>query len=162
MAKTQIDTKTIITVGAVGFGIYVLYKPIKALFDTFGITQSQTAQAVNTLQTSGAKSPFSPLYWRSLKGTVRLLPVAQANAKAKAIQDSIGYFKTKPDFSKILAIFKTLSYKSQVSFLAQQFQALYKQDLLDYLKNGKSAWFVQNALNDTQVQTIIDFVDKLK
>ena len=90
------------------------------------------------------------------------MPVAQANAKAKAIEESIGYTKLKPDYSKILAIFKTLNYKTQVSFLAQQFQALYKKDLLEYLKSGKSNRLVQNALSDTQVQTIIDLVSKLK
>jgi S-adenosylmethionine:diacylglycerol 3-amino-3-carboxypropyl transferase len=66
------------------------------------------------------------------------------------------------DYARILAIFKTLSYKTQVSFLADKFAQMYKTDLLDYLKNGKSNFLVQNALNDTQVQTIIDFVNKLK
>lgn len=159
MAKTQIDTKTIVTVGAVGLGIYILYKPIKALFDTFGITQSATEEKVQTIQSSGSKSPFSPLYYKSFKRAV-LMPVAQANAKAKAIFDSITYFGN--DYSKILAIFKTLNYKTQVSFLAQQFQALYKKDLLEYLKSGKSSRLVQNALSDTQVKTIIDLVSNLK
>ena len=98
MAKTQIDTKTIVTVGAVGLGIYILYKPIKALFDTFGITQSATEEKVQTIQASGSKSPFSPLYYKSFKRAV-LMPVAQANAKAKAIEESIGYTKLKPDYS---------------------------------------------------------------
>jgi hypothetical protein len=161
MAKQQIDTKTIVTIGAVGLGIYILYKPIKALFDTFGITQSETAQAVTTLQTSGAKSPFSPLYWRSIK-RAHLLTMAQADAKAKAIFDSINYTAVKPDYNKILAIFKTLTYKTQVSFLAEQFQKLYKQDLLEYLRNGKSNFLVHNALSENQVQTILDLVSKLK
>ena len=158
MAK-QIDQKTILTIGAVGLAIYILYKPIKALFDTFGITQSATAEAIQQAQTSGSKSPFSPLYWRGITGA-HLIPVAQANAKAKAIFNSITYFGN--DYSKILAIFKTLNYKTQVSFLAQQFQALYKKDLLEYLRSGKSSRLVQNALSENQIQTIIDFVNKLK
>ena len=159
MAKQQIDTKTILTVGAVGFGIYILYKPIKALFDTFGITQSQTAQQIQQIQTSGAKSPFSPLYWRSIKNA-HLLTMSLANAKAKAIFDSITYLGN--DYNRILAIFKTLTYKTQVSFLAEQFQKLYKQDLLEYLRNGKSNFLVHNALSENQVQTILDLVSKLK
>jgi hypothetical protein len=158
MAK-KIDTQTIVTIGAVGLGIYILYKPIKALFDTFGITQSATSQAVTTLQTSGTKSPFSPLYWRTVRGA-HLLPLAQANAKAQAIFESITY--TGNDYAKILAIFKTLTYKTQVSFLAQQFQSLYKQDLLEYLRNGKSNFLVHNALSENQIQTILDLVNKMK
>lgn len=159
MAKQQIDTKTILTVGAVGLGIYILYKPIKALFDTFGITQSQTSQQIQQIQTSGAKSPFSPLYWKSIRGA-HLLPQASATAKAQAIFSSITY--TGNDYAKILAIFKTLTYKTQVSFLAQTFQTLYKQDLLEYLRNGKSNFLVHNALSENQVQTILDLVSKLK
>jgi len=158
MAK-KIDTQTIVTIGAVGLGIYILYKPLRALFDTFGITQSATSQAVTTLQTSGEKSPFSPLYWRLVRGAY-LLPIAQANAKAKAIFNAITY--TGNDYAKILAIFKTLTYKTQVSFLAQQFQALYKQDLLEYLRNGKSNFLVHNALSENQIQTILDLVGKMK
>lgn len=158
MAK-QVDTKTIVTIGAVGLGIYILYKPIKALFDQLGITQSETEKEVQTLQTSGAKSPFSPLYYKSIRKAV-LMPVAQANAKAKGIFDSITYLGN--NYNKILAIFKTLSYKTQVSFLAQQFQILYKQDLLEYLRTGKSNFLVHNALSEKEVQTIIDLVNKLK
>ena len=88
MAKQQIDQKTILTIGAVGLGIYILYKPIKAIFDTFGITQSQTSQAVQQQQTSGSKSPFSPLYWRSIKNA-RILTQSDSTAKAKAIYNSI-------------------------------------------------------------------------
>jgi hypothetical protein len=158
MAK-QIDQKTILTIGAVGLGIYILYKPIKAIFDTFGITQSQTSQAVQQQQTSGSKSPFSPLYWKSIKNA-KILTQANSIAKAKGIHDSINWLGN--DYSRILAIFKTLSYKTQVSYLADKFAQMYKTDLLDYLKNGKSNFLVQNALNDNQVQTIIDFVNKLK
>ena len=155
----QDNTKTILVVGAVGLGIYILYKPIKALFDTFGITQSKTEEEVQSLQTSGVKNPFSPLYYKSINKAI-LMPVAMANAKAKAIYESITYLGN--DYAKILAIFKTLSYKTQVSFLAQQFQTLYKQDLLEYLKSGKSNFLVHNALKEQQLQTIIELVNKLK
>ena len=55
-----------------------------------------------------------------------------------------------------------MQYKTQVSFLAQRFQALFKQDLLEYLKSGKSGRFVQNALSENQLKTIIDLVNNLK
>ena len=100
-------------------------------------------------------------YSKQFKGA-KLLTIAQADAKAKAIENSIGYVQLKPDFSKILAIFKTLKYKTQVSFLAQRFQTLFNTDLLEYLRNGKSNRLVQNALNDNQLKTIIDLVNNLK
>ena len=159
MAKQQIDTKTILTVGAVGLGIFILYKPIKALFDTFGITQSETAQAVQEAQTSGSKSPFSPLYWKSFK-KAHILTQAQSMAKAKGIWDSFDNYGE--NYEKVLAIFKTLSYKTQVSYLAQVFQTMYKADLLQFLKDGKSRWQPWSGFNEKQLQTIIDLVNKLK
>ena len=161
MAKSELKTESILIVAGVGLLVWVVYKPIRELFNTFGITQSKTEQSVQKTQSSGVKSPFSPLYWKQFKGA-KLLTIAQADAKAKAIENSIGYVQLKPDFSKILAIFKTLQYKTQVSFLAQRFQTLFNTDLLEYLRNGKSNRLVQNALNNNQLKTIIDLVNNLK
>lgn len=161
MAKSELKTESILIVAGVGLLVWAVYKPIRELFNTFGITQSKTEQSVQKTQSSGIKSPFSPLYWKQFKNA-KLLTIAQADAKAKAIENSIGYVQLKPDFNKILAIFKTLQYKTQVSFLAQRFQMLFNTDLLEYLRTGKSNRFVQNALNDNQLKTIIDLVNNLK
>ena len=158
MAQKKIDTNTILIIGAAGLGLFILYKPIKALFDTFGITESKTSQEVKEIQSSGSKSPFSPLYWKTIRGA-KLMPRKQAEAKVQYIYDSLGFFGD--NYAKILAIFKTLSYKTQVSFLAQIWQEKYKVDLFEALKGGKSKlpW---NGLSETELQTIIDLVNKLK
>jgi hypothetical protein len=162
MAKyTGIKTESVLIIAGVGLLAWAVYKPLRELFNTFGITQSKVEQNVQKTQSSGIKSPFSPLYWKQFKNA-HLITIAQADAKAKAIENSIGYFQNRPDFAKILAIFKTLQYKTQVSFLAQRFQALFKQDLLEYLKSGKSGRFIQNALSENQLQTLIDLVNNLK
>jgi hypothetical protein len=157
--KSELKLESVLIVAGVGLLAWAVYKPIRELFNTFGITQSQTEQSVQKQQTIGIKSPFSPLYWKQFKNA-HLITIAQADAKANAINNSI--YNTGNDFSKILAIFKTLQYKTQVSFLALRFQQLFKKDLLDYLKTGHSNFFVHNALTDTQIQTIIDFVNNLK
>lgn len=158
MAKQQFDTKTLLTVGAVGLGVYLLYKPIKKLFDTFGITESSTEQEVTQQQSAGVKSPFSPLYWRQFKKS-HILTQVQAKAKAKAIRDSFGAFGD--NYVRILAVFKTLNYKTQVSYLAETFAKLYKADLLQALQSGRYNTF-WSGLSDKQLQTIIDLVNKLK
>ena len=161
MAKSELKTESILIVAGVGLLVWAIYKPIRELFNTFGITQSQTEQSVQKTQSSGVKSPFSPLYWKQFRNA-KLLTIANATAKAKAIEESIGYIKMKPDYNRILAIFKTLQYKTQVSFLAQRFQELFKTDLLEYLRTGKSNRLVQNALNNNQLKTIIDLVNNFK
>ena len=157
--QTGLKTESVLIVAGVGLLAWAVYKPIRELFNTFGITQSKVEQNVQQAQSIGIKSPFSPIYWTQFKNA-KLIPIANADAKAKAIENAITW--TGPNFAYILAIFKTLTYKTQVSFLAQRFQLLYKKDLLDYLKSGKSTFFMQNALRDNQLQTIIDFVNNLK
>ena len=161
MAKSELKTESILIVAGVGLLVWAIYKPIRELFNTFGITQSKTEQSVQKTQSSGIKSPFSPLYWKQFRNA-KLLTIANATAKAKAIEESIGYIQLKPDYNRILAIFKTLQYKTQVSFLAQRFQELFKTDLLEYLRTGKSNRLVQNALNNNQLKTIIDLVNNFK
>jgi hypothetical protein len=158
MAK-QLDTKTILTIGAVSLGAYILYKPFKALFETIGITKSETEKNITQQQSGGVKSPFSPLYWRQFKNA-RLIKQVNAQAKAKVIHEAITW--TGPKFDRILAIFKTLSYKTQVSFLADVFAKMYGVDLLDYLQNGKSNFLVHNALREDSLNTILQLVDKMK
>ena len=155
----QIKNKDIAIIAGIGLGAWILYKPFKALFDTLGITQSQTAQAVEQIQTQSVKSPFNPSYWKSFKKSI-LMPQYQADAKATAIHDAISFFG--PDYAKILSIFKTLAYKTQVSQLSEVFSKKYKTDLLEYLKNGKSNFLAHNALSESQLQTIISLVNNLK
>lgn len=159
MAQKKIDTNTLLIIGAAGLGLYIVFKPIKALFDTFGITQSAASQAIQQQQTSGQKSPFSPLYWRSIRNA-KLMQQKLATAKAKGIWDSFDNFGE--DYEKILAIFKSLSYKTQVSFLADNFARIYQQDLLQFLKDGKSRWQPWSGLSEKQLGTIIELVNKLK
>jgi hypothetical protein len=158
MAK-QLDTKTILTIGAVGLGAYILYKPFKALFETLDITKSEVEEKVTTQQSGGVKSPFNPLYWRQFKNA-HLMKQYQAQAKATVLYNSIT--NTGPKFDTILAIFKTLQYKTQVSFLADVFARKYKIDLLDYLQNGRSNFLVHNALREDSLNTILQLVDKMK
>ena len=155
----QLKEKDIAIIAGIGLGAWILYKPFKALFDTLGITQSQTAQAVEQIQTQAIKSPFNPSYWKSFPKAF-LMTQVQADAKATAIYNSITYFGN--DFPKILAIFKTIGYKTQVSQLSEVFSKKFNIDLLEYLKNGKSNFLVHNALNETQLQTIISLVNNLK
>jgi len=158
MAK-KIDNTIILVIGAVALGGYILYKPFKALFETLGIQKSEVEEKVTQQQSGGVKSPFSPLYWRQIK-RAHLLTQAQAQAKAKVLHEAITL--TGPKFDTILAIFKTLQYKTQVSFLADVFAKMYKTDLLDYLQNGKSNFLVHNALREDSLSTILQLVDKMK
>lgn len=157
MAK-KIDSTTVLVIGAVALGGFILYKPFKALFETLDITQSETEKEVKAQQVA-IKSPFNPNYWRQFK-KAKLLTQAQAQAKATVLYNSIT--NTGPKFDTILAIFKTLQYKTQVSFLSDVFARMYKRDLLDYLQNGKSNFLVHNALREDSLSTILGLVNNLK
>ena len=155
----QISEKTIVTLGLVAVAGAIVYKPLKKIFETLGLAQSEAQQQLAQEQAGGQKSAFSPNYWRKFK-KAKILTKAQADAKATKLYESITY--TGPKYDTILAIFKTLLYKTQVSYLAAYFAAKYKVDLLDYLQNGKSNFLVHNALRDDSLKTILDLVSNMK
>lgn len=91
----------------------------------FGITESDKAEALKKMEA------FRPSYYKNLKGSVRLLKMQNAKDLAKEIYNSrTAYVYT--DDARILGVFKKLSTKSQVSFLAEVFQKEYGEDMLNF------------------------------
>jgi hypothetical protein len=147
------------TVLYIGSALLVYFGIVKPLLDKLGVTKSEADKAIESAESS-TDSAFAPNYWRKQKGKVNLITQASLQPKIKAIYDSITYLGS--DFNKILSVFKSLKYKTQVSFLAENFAKKYNTDLFGYLKNGKSNRLVHNALRDEQLTTLINLVNGLQ
>lgn len=153
--------KTLLTVGVIGVTLFMFAKPLSDWFKGL-LGPSAGDKSYNAAQSAG--NPFSPTYWRTYqkthpKSTIIVTP-ANADKVVKAIHDSISYLG--PDFNRIMGIFKTILYKTQVSYLAEVFQKKYGEDLLTYLRNAKSNRLIHNALTDDQINQVINFVNTLK
>lgn len=79
-----------------------------------------------------SSSPWSPDYYKSSPQGSHLITRAVANDLAKQIWDSVGTFYDDPESG--YSALKQLSYKTQISWLADVFNMNYKRDLFSWLK----------------------------
>jgi hypothetical protein len=146
--------------GALLLGYFGFFKPI---LNALNITQSAASQeAANNIKTAetGASNtnPFNPNYWK--KNGAKILTQATIDNYCAKIYNAMGNFGD--DEEVIYGVFKALSYKTQVSYLAYKFNLKYKVDLFEFLKRGKNNWNYASGLNDTELNNIIKIVNGLK
>jgi hypothetical protein len=160
MAK-QDDNKLILYAG----GLAILYfGVIRPILKKLGIQQTQeqveAQQSVNRIEnTPNVNNPFSPVYWKQFQGKkVHLFNNDTTNRFVKRLYDSMGYFSD--DESAVFSVFTQMKYKTQVSWISDQFNRTYKLDLFNFLKQGKGA-LPQAGLNELELQKIIKIVEAL-
>jgi hypothetical protein len=70
------------------------------------------------------------------------------------------------DVGAIYKVFRSLQYKTQVSWLAKVYGELYNSELINDLKNGAKyaafLWNTRAGLNDDEMNIIYQIVNKLK
>ena len=89
------------------------------------------------LKTSDA---FNPRYWKTVKSP-QVITSAAVNSLVNFIWDAKSPSTKNPftdDEKGVLARFKTLGYKTQVSYLAEKFMAAKNRDLYEYLNSFMS------------------------
>ncbi len=101
-------------------------------------------------------SPFSPAYWVNMqrKSKIYLLYKSNLTNLAQQIYSSVGTVFDTPEVAT--AAFKQCRYKTQVSQLADEFQRVYKKDLL--------AWLYDKFDTDSQkaeLSNILNYVNSL-
>jgi hypothetical protein len=151
------NQKLIIYGGAVLLAYFGVLRPI---LNKLGITKSKEAKTIDEQENKTNKeNPFSPVFYKLSPSGSKLLTGKSADYFAKQIYDAMGVFGD--DEAKIYGVFRSMKTQSQVSFLAERFQVLYKTDLLDYLKRGYSNWNTASGLNANELNQVITIVNKL-
>ena len=95
--------------------------------------EQQARDYLNGLDVSSQNinSPFSPALWKNAPAGTHLLTVANGDAIAKQIWDSVGWFTTSPE--EALGALKQCNYQSQVSWVADRFNINYSKDLYAWM-----------------------------
>ena len=148
-------------IGVGGVAIYFFYKAIRGTTDLFDITKSkEDKQAIEQIVQNN--NAWSPSYWKSFKkGKVQILKMAEAERLRKIIVSSVSRIPFQTNDSKILSVFKTLKYKTQISFFADYFLQKENVDLLTYIKFGYTFFWSNTGIDDTTSKTIISYVNNL-
>jgi hypothetical protein len=143
--KQQDYSSYVLPIGALVIA-YIVLKRFGIIKDTAKETQ-QTGQILTPY--------FNENYWQQLGKSrpgakVMLLTVGGLDAITRAIRKGIGTFYD--DESAILAAFKRMKYKSQISQVAGHYRKLYNKDLASHL--------VEN-LNAQELNLIYNYTDNL-
>lgn len=118
---------------AVGIGLLYLLV-LKPIMQKVGIIQSPEDKALEN-QTVGnsadPNSPFSPTYYKQVAGAV-LVTKAKAEELASQIFEADDMWND--DETEVFAALRQLSHKTQVSWVADNFNRLYKADLYQFMR----------------------------
>lgn len=152
MAK-EINPNLVLAGGAV----LLVFLGGRSIFQKLGLSPSnedlQLQQSIQQAQQSlSSNNYFDPQWWKKAVakyGTALILKNDQADGYAKLIYQSKGIFND--DESQVYGVFEQLKTKSQVSYLADRFYAVYKQSLLQYLNS---------FLNDKEMLIVFNITSK--
>lgn len=158
--KIDKETRLLLLYG--GGGLLAYFGFIKPILNKLGIIKTaqdrQTEQAIENALSSSTDNPFSVNYWKEIskrKGKIKVWSSSSNQSRAKQIYDAMGYFSD--DEPAVIKVFKELPSKAHVSYFAEQFAKLYRQDLFSFLRQGKGQ-MAQAGLNDGELSTILNIV----
>lgn len=154
MALKKEDKQLLITAGIAVGGYYFVLKPI---LEKLGVIKSAKAELIDQEKTALTGSPFNPNTWKNTPGAM-LIQEQSVQSMINTIQDSFGVFAD--NYAAVLAVFKQLSRKSQVSYLADRFQQKTGFDLLEFLSTGGGIlpW---DGLSETHLAAIVSYANSL-
>jgi hypothetical protein len=140
--------------------VLVIYFLIaRPILQKLGILKDKSQRVIDEqAQLPQKQNPFSPNFYKFAPVGSKLITRQTAENLAKRLYDSFGYFSD--DEAGIYSVFSTLRTQSQVSFLADVFSQVYKEDLLEFMKRGKGLMY-QAGLSDAELSSVIDKVNRL-
>jgi len=136
-----------------GLAYFLIARPILM---KFGILKSDKQISIQN-ETLKINSPWNPNYWKQYTGP-KIITDAALSDIIYNIQDSFGVLADNYDV--ILAQFKKLSYKTQVSYLADKWQQQKGTDFLSFLGNG-GGFLPWDGLSNDHLAALISYVNNL-
>jgi len=149
--RIKISTTDVLLIG----GGLLAFTAVKKILIAAGIAAGQGTQAASQLITD-PNSYFKPSYYKRTGGS--LIRRADAERYARQIHSAFGIFQD--DFNAIVAVFSRMPSKSAISFLADVFSQIYKEDLLTFLTNG-GGLLPWDGLSDNQLKQLLALTNKL-
>ena len=147
--------KPVTTIAGIWAGWRFVVKPI---LEGLGLKDTDAELASKKLQDkvenyAADKNYWSPRFYQNPpSGYVSMILTYQvSNSLAQSLDDAAGIFND--DESQIYAVFRSLKYKTQVSYLAYWFNKLYNKDLYQWLKG--------DVLNNEELQVVLKITEQL-
>lgn len=156
MASKQ-DNETIKMLLVAGTGLIVFFtikKGFTGFLEALGLKNSKEDITVQT-EVSNSFSAWSPNYWTKVKNAT-LFKVAYTQMLCDQIYNSVSWYGD--NWSVAFGAIKSCKTKTQISWLAYQFQQRYKVDLLAWLPG--TIW-PNDRFSNEEVAQAINYVKNL-
>jgi len=152
MDKKQQENLIKYAIGAAG-AYFLIVRPV---LSKFGIIKSAKQTSIEN-ETLKINSPWNPNYWQQYSGA-HIITGAALSDIIYNIEDSFGVLAD--NYENILGQFKKLQYKTQVSYLADQWQRQKGTDFLSFLGKGGGI-FPWDGLSTEHLSALINYVNTL-
>jgi len=141
-----------------GIGAVLVYFLVaRPILTKLGIVKSDKVLSIEN-ESLKINTPWNPNYWKQFNRPI-IITDNVVNDMIATIEDSFGVLSDNYDV--ILGQFKKLSYKSQVSYLADKWQQKKGTDFLSFLGNGGGI-FPWDGLSNDHLSSLITYVNNLK
>jgi hypothetical protein len=141
-----------------GIGAAIAYFLVaKPILQKFGIIKTDEAIIIEK-ELIKNESPFDPKLWKAKSGNI-IITKAVTDDIINKIQNS--FTLVSDNYEAILAQFKRLSYKTQISYLADKWREKKGTDLLYFLDNG-GGLFPWDGLTKENLNSLINYANNLK
>lgn len=151
---------TVLTLAAVGAGIYLIWKFANKAGDQFvaNLGLGNSSQLDGLL--ADPANALDPSYWATHGSGSVTLNSSDVDRWIDQIKSSLGVFTD--DFGTIMGVFHHLPTKEHVSLFADDFKTSTGWDLQNCLKNGLPGTFLPwNGLSDMQMTELLQYIQKL-
>lgn len=149
--KIKISTTDVLLIG----GGLLAVTAIKRLLIAGGLAAGPGTKSASQ-EITDPRSYWRPTYYKRTGGI--LITKATAERLSRQIHGAFGIFQD--DFNAVISAFSQIKTKAGISFLADVFNQLYKEDLLTFLTNG-GGLLPWDGLSDSQLNTLLTFTNRL-
>lgn len=141
----------------IGGGLLLFSGVINKIFHIF-----DKSQEVKDNEAAASKNYWSPNYYKEVMqqyGSAHILTYNGAVALSKDIYEALAHVFDEDDI--VIGIFQKLTYKTQVSYLADIFQQKYGKSLYTYLLNG-GGWSWASGMKTANLTIVNNLVKQMK
>lgn len=131
----DVIAKVVIVVVVIALGYFMIARPILKKIGVIKSAEDRAQEKQEAELSTSQSSPFSPRYYKD-KTNVMLTTRTAAEQIAKTIYKAMGVFNDNEE--AIYGALRQLSHKTQLSWVADVFFQLYKEDLYQYMRNSLS------------------------
>lgn len=131
----DIITKAVIVIVIIVLGYLLVVRPVLKKFGVIKTAEDRAQEKQEATLSTSLNSPFSPRYYQG-KSNVMLTTRTAAEQIAKTIYKAMGFFNDNEE--AVFGALRQLQYKTQLSWVADVFFQLYKEDMYQYIRNSLS------------------------